>query len=108
MLLGFLIFLHVVVCILLIIVVLLQASKGGGLSGAFGGLGTTATTILGGRGTATFLSKATSVLAALFMLLCLAIVFSTGLNKPTSAVQEELKKSPANQAGSLPSVPVEK
>lgn len=104
MIFGFLLFLHVVVCILLIIAVLLQASKGGGLSSAFGGMGSSATTILGGRGAATFLSKATSVLAALFMVVCLGLVFSMGLNKPTSAVQEELKKNPG-QAGSLPTVP---
>ena len=64
---------HVIVCFLLIIVVLMQSSKGGGLSGAFGGGGGQA--ILGGRETATFLSKATTYLAVIFMLTSLSLAF---------------------------------
>ena len=59
-------FLHIVVCVLLIAVVLLQKSKGDGLSGAFGG-GGALTASFGNRGAATLLSKATTVLAVLFM-----------------------------------------
>jgi len=59
-------FLHIVVCILLVAVVLLQKSKGDGLSGAFGG-GGALTASFGNRGAATLLSKATTVLAVLFM-----------------------------------------
>lgn len=64
---------HVVTCFLLIIVVLLQSSKGGGLSGAFGGGG--GQTMLGGRETATFLGKATTYLAVIFMLTSLSLAF---------------------------------
>ena len=59
-------FLHVLVCVLLIACVLLQKSKGDGLSGAFGG-GGALTASFGNRGAATLLSKATSILAVLFM-----------------------------------------
>jgi preprotein translocase subunit SecG len=59
-------FLHSVICVLLIAVVLLQKSKGDGLSGAFGG-GGALTASFGNRGAASLLSKATSVLAVLFM-----------------------------------------
>jgi len=59
-------FLHIVVCVLLIAVVLLQKSKGDGLSGAFGG-GGALTASFGNRGAATLLSKATTILAVLFM-----------------------------------------
>ena len=67
-------FLHIVVCVLLIAVVLLQKSKGDGLSGAFGG-GGALTASFGNRGAATLLSKATTVLAVLFMAtsFCLAL-----------------------------------
>jgi preprotein translocase subunit SecG len=59
-------FAHFIICVLLIAVVLLQKSKGDGLSGAFGG-GGALTASFGNRGAATMLSKATSVLAILFM-----------------------------------------
>jgi preprotein translocase subunit SecG len=57
---------HFIICILLVAVVLLQKSKGDGLSGAFGG-GGALTASFGNRGAATMLSKATSILAVLFM-----------------------------------------
>ncbi len=59
-------FLHSVICVLLVAVVLLQKSKGDGLSGAFGG-GGALTASFGNRGAASLLSKATTVLAVLFM-----------------------------------------
>ena len=59
-------FLHSVICVLLIAVVLLQKSKGDGLSGAFGG-GGALTASFGNRGAASLLSRATTVLAVLFM-----------------------------------------
>ncbi|MBZ5495533.1 MAG: preprotein translocase subunit SecG [Acidobacteriia bacterium] len=58
--------LHVLVCFVLILVVLLQSGKGADLAGAFGGGGTQ--TAFGSRGPASFLSKATTVAAVVFML----------------------------------------
>jgi len=76
---------HVIICIALIIVVLLQSSKGGGLAGAFGG-GGGGQTMFGGQETATFLSKATTYLAVLFMLLSLLLAF---LSSKRGQVQSE-------------------
>ena len=56
---------HVVVCLFLIIVVLLQSGKAADLAGAFGGMGSQ--TAFGPRGSATLLSKATTISAILFM-----------------------------------------
>ena len=66
MLIGLLTFLHVVVCLFLVIVVLLQSGKAADLAGAFGGMGSQTT--FGPRGTATALSKATTIAAGVFML----------------------------------------
>ncbi|MDD3642730.1 MAG: preprotein translocase subunit SecG [Candidatus Krumholzibacteria bacterium] len=78
MLFNIFVIVHVVACLLLIVVVLLQSSKGGGLSGAFGGGGGQA--LLGGRETATFLGKATTYLAIIFMVTSLSLAFlSSGL-----------------------------
>ncbi len=66
---GIIIAFHVLICLLLMVVILLQASKGGGLSGAFGGSGAASMgAVFGGRGAGSFLVKATVVLATLFFL----------------------------------------
>lgn len=66
---------HVLTCVALILVVLMQSAKGEGLAGgtAFGGGVSNA--VFGGRGAASFLSKATTVLAILFMVNCGALAF---------------------------------
>ena len=69
---------HVIVSVALVLVVLLQSSKGEGLAGsAFGGGGGGGLSgaVFGGRGAASFLSKATTVLAVLFMFNCGALAY---------------------------------
>jgi preprotein translocase subunit SecG len=62
---------HVIVCIFLIVVVLLQSGKAADLAGAFGGMGSQ--TAFGPRGSATLLSKATTISAILFMLTSMSL-----------------------------------
>jgi preprotein translocase subunit SecG len=64
--------LHVMLCFLLIVVVLLQSGKAADLAGAFGGAGSQ--TAFGPRGAATFLSKATTWCAIMFMLTSMTLV----------------------------------
>jgi preprotein translocase subunit SecG len=71
------IFLHIVACLFLIAVVLLQQGKGQDLASAFGGGGTQ--TAFGPRGSATVLSRATTILAGLFMVTSLTL----SLMRPT-------------------------
>ena len=63
--------LHVVACLFLITVVLLQQGKSQDLASAFGGGGTQ--TAFGPRGSANVLSKATTILAGVFMVTSLAL-----------------------------------
>ena len=58
--------LHVLVCFVLIIVIMLQSGNAADLAGAFGGAGSQ--TAFGPRGAATFLSKATTWCAIVFMM----------------------------------------
>jgi preprotein translocase subunit SecG len=67
----FIVFLHVVACLFLIAVVLLQQGKGQDLASAFGGGGTQ--TAFGPRGSATVLSRATTILAGVFMVTSLGL-----------------------------------
>jgi preprotein translocase subunit SecG len=85
---------HVVASALLIIAVLMQSSKGGGLSGAFGGGGGQA--ILGGRETASFLSKATTYLAVIFMCTSLSLAFLSA-GRGTQESDSALKKAAQQQ-----------
>src|SRR5207237_3832240 len=62
---------HVIVCLFLVIVVLLQSGKAADLAGAFGGMGSQ--TAFGPRGSATLLSKATTISAILFMVTSLSL-----------------------------------
>jgi preprotein translocase subunit SecG len=87
--------LHVIICIALIIAVLMQSAKGEGLAGAFGGGGITGA-VFGGRGAATFLSKATTVLAIAYFVSCLVLSFlSPGSRRgggESSAIQREAER----------------
>lgn len=98
-----LLMIHILICVALIIVVLLQSSKGEGLAGAFGGGGITGA-VFGGRGAASFLSKATSVLAIVYMVSCLGLSFLTSTQRAStettevkSAVTEAVQKEAAAQ-----------
>jgi preprotein translocase subunit SecG len=57
---------YVVICFLLLTVVLLQQGKGGDIAAAFGGA--SSQTAFGARAGATVLTRATTVLATLFLL----------------------------------------
>jgi preprotein translocase subunit SecG len=63
--------LHVAVCFVLVIVIMLQSGSAADLAGAFGGAGSQ--TAFGPRGAATFLSRATTWCAIVFMLTSLAL-----------------------------------
>lgn len=103
---GFLLFIHVVICVLLVMVILLQSSKGSGLAGAFGG-GGGAGAVFGGRGAATFLSKVTTALAILFMLSNIGhSIISKRSSAPKSLIQQEAEKGRGiSPASALPSIP---
>ncbi len=68
---NFLVIVEILISIVMMIVVLMQASKGGGLAGSFGGSSMGA--VFGVPRTANFLSRATTILATAFILLCLII-----------------------------------
>ena len=68
-----LIFIHVIVCVALIMIVLLQTGKGGDMGAAFGG--GSSQSLFGSTGASTFLSKATTVAAVVFMITSLALAY---------------------------------
>ena len=68
---AFITIIHIVICAILIVAVLLQSGKAADLAGAFGGGGSQ--TAFGPRGTASLMSKITTISAVLFMLTSLGL-----------------------------------
>lgn len=83
-----LIIIYVLVCVALIVIVLLQSGKGEGLAGVFGA-GGGSQTLFGAR-TGDVLTKSTTVLAILFMLLSLGLAFLSGHQGKTISQEAEL------------------
>jgi preprotein translocase subunit SecG len=94
---------HVIVCLFLVVVVLLQSGKAADLAGAFGGMGSQ--TVFGPRGSATVLSKATTIAAALFMVTSLTLsILATRGGGAVPAIFE--KKAAAQKGTAQPPPPV--
>jgi len=93
---------HVIVCFFLVVVVLLQSGKAADLAGAFGGMGSQ--TAFGPRGSATVLSKATTIAAAVFMVTSLTLAILATRHATASGSVLERQKAPAAKAA--PAKPV--
>ena len=92
--------LHVIICFFLIIVVLLQSGKAADLAGAFGGMGSQ--TVFGPRGTATVLSKATTIAATLFMVTALVLVILENNRQPSTGSVLENRRAPVVEKNKKP------
>lgn len=68
--------LHLIACVSLILIVLLQAGKGSGISGLFGGGGSSDQLFSASSGLA-FIKKVTVVMAIVFMITSLFLTVST-------------------------------
>lgn len=88
------IIIHVVVSLALIMIVLLQTGKGADMGATFGG--GSSQTLFGSTGASTFLSKATTVAAIIFMLTCFTLAYMSTHQTPKSIMKEE-KASPKQE-----------
>ena len=98
---------HVLVCLFLVVVVLLQSGKAADLAGAFGGMGSQ--TAFGPRGTATLLSKWTTIAAAMFMVTSLSLaLLQTRFSGASGSVVDRVKpaSTPAVPAAKVPATSV--
>ena len=67
---GFIIFIHTLICILLMAAILMQSGRGGGLTEQFAG----AESMFGAK-TNVFMIRITTVLATIFMVSCLSLAY---------------------------------
>jgi preprotein translocase subunit SecG len=104
---GFVTTLHILACVSLMVAILLQSGKGGGLAGTFGA--GSSQTLFGGRGAATFLSRAAGTLAVVFFLTSLTLSLTStrqGVTGGRSLITEEAKRRagqrPAGESNTPP------
>jgi preprotein translocase subunit SecG len=97
---------HIIACFFLIGVVLLQQGKGQDLASAFGGGGSQ--TAFGPRGSATVLSRATTILAAVFMITSLSLsVLKPGRSSVLDQVPTAVEEPAATDPTETPAAPAE-
>ncbi|HTS11028.1 MAG TPA: preprotein translocase subunit SecG [Candidatus Limnocylindrales bacterium] len=99
--------LHILVCFVLVIVIMLQSGNAADLAGAFGGAGSQ--TAFGPRGAATFLSRATTWCAIVFMMTSLAISVKRNPNESVgtgSVLEETQQPAPSSTKPATPPVQI--
>jgi preprotein translocase subunit SecG len=93
--------LHVLVCFVLVIVIMLQSGNAADLAGAFGGAGSQ--TAFGPRGAASFLSRATTWCAIVFMMTSLTLSVkrapTEAISTTGSVLEQTQKPAPAGKPG---------
>ena len=85
--------LHVIVALSLITFILLQQWRGAATGAAFGS--GASSTVFGARGSASFLSRATSILAVVFFSNCLLLAFLGGQREGPASIVEQFVSEPA-------------
>ena len=98
-----LVIIHVLVCIALIMIVLFQSGKGADMGAAFGG--GASNTLFGTTGASTFLGKATTVAAIVFMLTSLSLAYMSGHRTGKVSVMEDVQAPITQPAGETEKAP---
>ena len=84
---GFILVIHVIVCVLLVICILMQAGRGGGLTETF----SSAESMFGTQ-TNAFMVRLTTILAVIF--LCTSLLFAFKSSKGTQSLMANTKLLP--------------
>lgn len=87
-----LIVVHVAVAVGIVGLVLIQQGKGADAGAAFGS-GASAT-VFGARGAASFLTRATAILATIFFVTSLLLAYFSGQNREVSSVTDSVMSAP--------------
>jgi len=86
---------HVLVSVSLVVLVLIQRGKGADIGAAFGS--GASQTVFGARGSGSFLTRTTGILAAMFFITSLSLAYLTGQHVTRKSVTE-VKPPAATQA----------
>lgn len=91
---------HILVCFALIGIVLIQGGKGAEIGAAFGA--GASNTVFGASGGQSFLGKATTGAAIIFMLTSLALAMFWGQPGSSSIMPQQVAPAPTSPAGPMP------
>lgn len=95
--------LHLALCVAIVGLVLIQRGKGAEAGAGFGA--GASGTVFGARGSATFFSKATAVIATLFFATSLALTYIAA--QQTEAPKSLVESAPAQQQPATPATPAQ-
>ena len=94
---NFILAVNIILAILLVIIILLQKSEGGAL-----GIGASQESFITSRSASNFLTKATAVIATLFIITSISLTIIAKKEIPTSSVLEKVEEK---QDPSEPQIP---
>lgn len=101
----FLLVAHVIIAVALVGVILMQRSEGGGLTGG------SPAGLMSARGAGDFLTRATTILATLFILLSIALAAVATINRKPDTIDTTLARpeatAPADANSAAPAVPAD-
>ena len=93
----FILIINIILAVLLVIVVLLQKSEGGAL-----GLGVSQDSFISSRSASNFLTKATALIATLFIVTSILLTILSNKNLPNSSVLEKVDEKEDNTEPQIP------
>lgn len=94
---AFLLVAQAIIAAALVTVILMQRSEGGGL-----GMGGSPSGLMSARGAADFLTRATAVLASLFVLLSIVLAFIASTHRPSTVDTSLARRAPAPTQDAAP------
>ena len=94
----FILVLNIVLAVLLVVVILLQKSEGGAL-----GIGVSQDSFISSRSAGGFLTKATAIIAALFIITSISLTIISNKEVSSSSVLEKIEEE--EQDSSEPEIP---
>jgi preprotein translocase subunit SecG len=98
---NLLLVIHLIIAVTIVVLVLLQQGKGADMGAAFGG--GSSQSLFGARGSANFLSRATSILVATFFTTSLVLAFLyTRQGEDRSILEGSVIEQVQEQAGDVP------
>jgi len=97
MLYNVLLIVQIVISVSIIGLVLIQHGKGADAGAAFGSGASASSSVFGSRGSGSFLSRTTAILAALFFANCLALAWIVAHKPETTSLVDSIVAAPATK-----------
>ena len=94
---NFILVLNIILALLLVVIILLQKSEGGAL-----GLGASQESFISSRSASNFLTKATAIIATLFIITSISLTILAQKEIPTSSVLEKVEEKTDSSEPEIP------